>query len=340
MINLNREPELISKEIILRHVQDIEVYQRYVDFQVNTGKPVKSPLRDEENESFGFFIGETGELCFKDFVLGGGDFVRFVQLMFNLSYFEALSQIATDFNIEGCIYRNMGPKAPSVVKQTLSREEVVAKAAPIKIGKRARKWMPQDKQFWTDFGITLTTLKKYRVEPIDYMFINGVPIKAEEHAYSFTENKDGKETYKIYQPFSEKNKWVNNHDNSVWQGWEQLPPTGFELIITKSLKDVMAIDSVCGIPAVSLQSENISPKRHVFEELRKRFKHITLLYDNDFDKEVNWGKTFGKNLAQELGLVDVYIDEKFKCKDFSDLVKSYGPTTAREILEKETMLAF
>ena len=37
-------------------------------------------------------------------------------------------------------------------------------------------------------------------------------IPCEKYAYAYIEFKDGLPTYKIYQPFSENYKWLNNHD--------------------------------------------------------------------------------------------------------------------------------
>lgn len=343
MINLNLEKELISKEAILREFQDIEVYQRYIDFEIKIGgKPVKSPLRDEETPSFGFFIGTTGEVCFKDFKLGAGDFVKFVMMKFGVTYFEALSQIALDLGLKGdyiCKPSKFTPNNYSFNSST-KREDILTSANQVNLNKRSRPWMLLDRDYWGQFGIGLNTLKKFNVEAIDYIFVDDKPFAADNHAYCFTEHKDGVETYKIYQPFNKKYKWMNSHDNSVWQGWEQLPESGDELIITKSLKDVMALYEVCGLPAVSLQSENLLPKKHVFEQLTSRFKEVVLLYDNDYDKEVNWGKTFGDKIAREFGLMDCYIHERHECKDFSDLVKKFGPQEAADILRRDTLLPF
>ena len=69
------------------------------------------------------------------------------------------------------------------------------------------------------------------------------------------------------------------------------------------------------------------------EELKARFGCIFLLYDNDCDKAVNWGREFGKKLSSKFGLVHKEIEEKYKSKDFSDLVKNHGYKFAKEYLE-------
>ena len=343
MINLNYEKPLISKQGILEHYQDIDIYRKYLPYDVNIGgRPNLSPFREENRPSFGFFIGEGNEVCFNDFKLGKGNFVKFVQLKFGLTWWEALSKIGVDFDLSDYfIFKNMEKtKDLNQITYKTKREDLISKSVNYVIGKRSRKWQTHDILYWQQFGITKETLIKFRVEPIDYMFINNIPYMADKYAYAFIEKKDGKETYKIYQPYNDTYKWINNHDDSVWQGWEQLPNTGVDLIITKSLKDVMSLHEVVGLPAISLQCENILPKRHVFDQLKNRFQDIALLYDNDFDSETNWGRKFADKLAKEFGLTDCFIKDEYKSKDFSDLVKNYGKEKAKEILLKQTLVPF
>lgn len=322
-INLNKT--LVTKALLLNYIQDIDVYRFYTTQEVELKKPIISPLRPkEDNASFGYFEGEYGEICFKDFVLGSGDFVKFVQLKFGLNFFEALSKIVIDFNLHHYFYYKEVKKSNITYDSSKfnDKSDILEKASNYRLGKTKRDWQAYDLAFWQQFGISLNILKKYRVQPISFIYINGNPIAADKYAYCFIEQKDGKETYKIYQPFNKNYKWLNNHNASVWQGWEQLPALGGELIITKSLKDVMSIKSLLNISSVSLQAEGTNPKPHIIEELKERFKTIYVLYDNDYDKEQNWGQLFGNEIADKYNLINLCIPKEFKSKDFSDLVKN------------------
>lgn len=343
MINLNQNKEMISKAAILKYFTDIEIYRRYLHGQdVSIGTAMISPLRKETRPSFGFFIGESGEVCFKDHLLGGGDCIKFVQMLFGLTYFEALSKVAVDFELDGdFICKKMEKSNTEYVRSDYpSREEILSKVTPLKLGKNRRNWQAHDILYWQQFGISVETLEKFNVEAISFIHMNSKIFTADKHAYCFIEYKDGKETYKFYQPYSKDFKWINGHNDSVWQGWEQLPSKGHELIITKSLKDVMSLYEVTGIPAVSLQSENILPKHHVFQQLDSRFEVKYSLYDNDFDKETNWGRQFGDKIAGQFGLIPIYIPDEHKSKDFSDLVMNHGKDKAKYILEQTMILPF
>lgn len=348
MVNLNKlNKKLLSKEEILKHYTEWDVFRYYCDgVDATIGTAMLSPIRDETKPSFAFFIGESGEICFNDFKIGKGDFVKLVQLKFGLNYYEALSKIAIDLDIdeEYIIKRNINTDynqgSIQDLKEFRTREEIIKDLNSFNLRKKSREWRASDILFWNKFGITKETLKLYNVSPISHIFIRDKIIPCVNASYCFTEMKDNIETYKIYQPFNDKYKWINNHNSSVWQGWSQLPQKGKQLIITKSLKDVMSLKDVTGIPAVALQNEGILPKEKIIDELKSRFDIIYVLYDNDFDKEYNWGREFGKKLSETFNLKQIEIEDIQKAKDFSDFVKLYGNIRANEYLKRLIKLPF
>lgn len=337
MINLNKTKQYLSKQEIFKYVDDWDIYKFYInDANLNINKVINSPLRSDEKPSFGLFVGESSEICFKDFNISAGDCIKFVQLKFGLDYYEALSKIAIDFNFDAdfIVKRNANTDYNQITSLTSTklREDVIKDLITYNLGKKSRKWSLKDISFWGQFGITIKTLERYNVEPISYIFINDKILKCDDHTYCFIENKDGVQTYKIYQPYNKKYKWLNNHNASVWQGWTQLPGKGDILIITKSLKDVMALNDVCGIPAIALQSESAKPKEQIVDELKSRFKDIYILYDNDYDKDENWGRTFGIGMSNVFESKQIEINESYQSKDFTDLVKNHGVEISREWL--------
>jgi len=333
IINLNLKP--ITKELLLEKITDLEIYRMYMDEDVSTKGNISSPLREDKKNSFGFFKGKSGEICFNDFVLGSGECIKFVMLKFGLSWFEALSKIALDACLEDqFIIKNTFKTNVLTSNHTTTRKEIIKQLNAKALAKTSREWNLYDLAFWNQFGITKKTLEKYRVKPVSHIHSGTEKkiIPADKLAYSYTEIKDGKETFKIYQPNNENYKWLNIHDDSVWQGWTQLPTSGEKLIITKSLKDVMSIHDVTGIPAVSLQTESALPKEAIMNQLKSRFDIVYILYDNDFDKETNWGRQFSDTLTTKFGLYQMEIAEEFRSKDFSDLVKNHGEKFAKEYL--------
>lgn len=330
------DKNLITKKLLYDHITDLDIYNMYMDGgTVSLNGTIKSPLKHEKRASFGFFLGDNNEILFKDFRLGGGDCVKFVQLKYSLNYNEALIKIAKDFSLDDYFIISDKTVITSKRQVVQNKYDLLKDVVKLQLKKRTRKWENYDLKFWGDFGITEKTLLKYNVVAIDYFFMNDHILKADKYAYCFIEHKDGYETYKIYQPFNDKYKWINNHNDSVWQGWSQLPETGDSLLLTKSLKDVMSLHENFNIPAVSMQAESIKPKITVLNELKKRFDTIYLFYDNDYDKEVNWGQKYAKVLSNEYDLDNVFIPSNYKVKDYSDSIKKYGVKITNNILIKE-----
>lgn len=199
---------------------------------------------------------------------------------------------------------------------------------------KVREWRDYDLDYWGKFGISLPWLKFAEVYPVSQVFITkgdkNFIIPADKYAYVYVEKKSGEVSLKVYQPLSTTHKWINKHDSSVWSLWNQLPKQGEYLIITSSLKDSLCIWENTGIPACSLQAESYLPKEHVVRKLKSRFKKIFVLYDNDFTKEVNYGRLYGAHIAKELGLIQIELPEALGAKDSSDLYSLRG----KEVLVK------
>ena len=339
MINLNadkfKNKIAISKAIILHHVSDIDIYTHYFpNFALH--RRFKSPFREDKQPSFGFYISSNnnGEIYYNDFAKGGGDFVDFVSKLRRVSYSTALSIIGRDFGLDAkykCVETNVVISKATLrvgIDAVVSRTE-----AKRTVAIKSKKWTEEYYRFWKRYGITMATLRLYNVVPISHFFIGDNIFTADKTAYAFKEVKDGHVTYKIYQPYSAKNKWYSSHNTSVWQGWTQLPETGDVLLITKSLKDVMSIRDTLNVPAVSLQAESSIPKPQIIEELSRRFEHIGILYDNDYDKETNWGQVQARKLITKYdNLRNVYIYKKYESKDYSDLVLNKGVEVAKDYL--------
>lgn len=330
MINLNKKK--LNKQNLLQHVTDLDIFNYYSGKNLKINKPTLSPLRNEKNPSFSLFKAKDGNIYYKDFVLGGGDCIKFVEKMFNLNHLEALSKIVIDFNLS--FYFDHKPIEKTINKNfvKVDRDKELDKIQDTYLNIKKRKWKKRDQKYWNQFGIRIKTLNYYNVVPIEYIFLNDNIIKADIYAYAYIENKDSNYSFKIYQPFNNKIKWLSSHDESVWQGWEQLPNMGYNLIITKSLKDIMCIREVSGFPSTALQTENIIPKENVFSEINKKFENIYLLYDNDYNSETNWGREFGKKFCKKFNVTQIEIPDKYKSKDISDFTKKFGIRKSKQLI--------
>ena len=323
-INLNsiEYNSQITREDILKHITQEEIFSFYMGEDINSLGVFHSPLREDNIPSFALYFHKHHRniLMFKDFATNDcGDFIVLVMKLFNVDYPTALKKIAFDlklanFNID-------------LNKQVVNYTRIVDKKG-VKLGIKSRNWLVKDKNYWSSFGIKKSTLAKFNVHPVDYIFYNDTAVKAAEYAYAYVELKDGKVTYKIYQPFESKlKKWINNANYSVHQGYTQLPKEGELLIITKSLKDVMSIHDCLNISAIGLQSESVMMKESVMQEYKNRFKKVICLFDND-----SAGKKLSENFTNTYNIPHFFVPELPGVTDFSDLVKALGVEKASDII--------
>ena len=188
-----------------------------------------------------------------------------------------------------------------------------------------------DKNFWKSFGIKKSTLERFNVFPVSHVFYNGNAVKSAKYAYVYAEQKDDELTYKIYQPFEDKlKKWINNANYSVHQGYTQLPKSGELLIITKSLKDVMSLHDIIGVPAIGLQSESVMMKDSVMNEYKSRFKKVVCLFDND-----DAGMKLSKEFSKRYNVPHFFVLPIKNSKDFSDFVKNTTVNFSIEYFNKK-----
>lgn len=314
---IKQQNDIITLDDILSKVTEYDIYSRYIG-HFKIGLIYNSPFRKDKNPSFGIFCSKkSGRLLFKDHGTGEcGDVIKFVSLYTGITnYNDILNRIVKDLNITN----NTVLKASKEYK--IPTETV--------IGVVRQDWTDVDKQYWSQFGITIDTLKKFNVSGIKYYLCNGI-VKA---IYKDTNPMYAYKVYnhfKIYRPLADKyTKWRNNLTEIDIQGYEQLPENGNLLIITKSLKDVMCLYEM-GYTAISPSSESTFIPDKVLKQLKRRFKRILVCFDRDSSGCKNSIKIYNNTKIKPF-----FVHKKFKAKDISDAVKKNSFKQIKEWLDYE-----
>jgi len=310
-------PSTITLDWILSKVTEYDIYTKYIG-QFKVGMIYNSPFRKDTNPSFGVYYSKrTRQLLFKDHGTGEcGNIIKFVSLFTGLTkYNDILEDIVRKLNITNSTKLDSS-------KQYIPLEETT-------IGVVRQEFNDIDVTYWSQFNISLDTLKKFNVFSIKYYLCNGVVkgIYKDEnpmYAYKVYDN------FKIYRPLGDKyTKWRNNLTTYDIQGYEQLPPSGDLLIITKSLKDVMCFYEM-GIPAISPSSESSFIPQTVLEQLKKHFKRIIVMFDRDVT-----GTKYLRKISLKTGLEPLLVHKKFKAKDISDAIKNSSFLKVKNWIYKE-----
>lgn len=315
-----QEEQQVTLDWILSKVTEYDIYSAYIgNFKV--GMIYNSPLRKDKNPSFGcYYSRKTKQLLFKDHGTGDcGNVIKFVSLFTGLTnYSDILNDIVNKLKIT-----NNTQLVSS--KQYISSQETV-------IGIVRQDFTQTDINYWSQFNISLDTLKKFNVNSIKYYLCNGI-VKG---IYKDTNPMYAYKVYnhfKIYRPLADKyTKWRNNLTENDIQGFKQLPKTGDILIITKSMKDVMCLYEM-SIPAISPSSESTFIPDKALEQLKKRFKRIIILFDRD-----EAGVKYLRKMSLKTGLEGMLIHKKFKAKDISDAIKVNGFEKIKNWIYKELKL--
>lgn len=307
----------ITKDLILSRYSEEQIMEFYLHVPIKRGL-FRSPLRRDKEPTCSFYRNNSGDLIFKDFATGQHlNVFGVVQDMFKCNYFEALRIIANDLGIvrDNSIIKNSGK---------INTNPIIIKDKEIsKIQVEIQEFSDLELKWWKRYGITLDILKKFDVYSCKHVFLNDqLFAKSQQHCpiYGYYGKKyHGLELWRCYFPKRTSYRFITNWPSKKIQGYDQLPKTGKLLVITKSMKDTMCLYSM-GIASCSPNSETQFISNTVLEELKNRFEHIVVLFDNDYTGITFMNRT--KKLHPEL--IYTWIPFKYKAKDISDYYKEYG----------------
>lgn len=320
----------ISFKSILDEVSEESLLEFYTGIS-QCPSVVSSPLRIDKHPSFGVYYSTNG-IDFIDYASGeSGSLIDLLKLKLNLDLDSLKIRIIKDLNE----IKNIDKYIIRQNKDTYTSRQKDSKSIKTRasLNVKVRDWEEHDLKFWESFGISIEWLKFGNIFPISHVFLNNSRYPADKYAYCFVEFKDGITTLKVYQPYSDKQKWLNNHGPSVWDLWQQVMSTNSDkLIITSSRKDALCLWANTGIPSTSLQAEGYLPKPHVVSILTDKFPTIYCFYDNDFNKPKNYGREYGKKLSELYEFKQLEIPEEYHSKDPSDLYKNHGSKEFNKVL--------
>lgn len=305
----------ITKDFILSKVNQESIMHYYTGNDVTSKKLVTSCLRSDNHVTVGYYKSGSGTLYMHDFATNEHlDCWNVVMKMFNISYYDALKKIATDFSLID---------SEKVKTKKIKLVESLKEKESCKIQVQIKDYTDKELEWWNQFGISKKLLKKYHIYSLKHIFLNGeLKFTSSEntpiYGYYFGKDKNGEEKWKCYFPMRTEFRFLNNLSKKVLQGYHQLPKTGDLLVITKSMKDVVAMYGF-GIAAVSPNSETLFIDDKKLEEFKNRFKRILVLYDSD-----RAGKHNMWLIRKQHPELNYYCLPNYLEKDFTDTIAKVG----------------
>lgn len=342
---MKRKPTLpkLSTKYILNHVSPEEIFSYYfnipihdISYCLNTGKSTYAPYRDDVNRpSLGFYV-KGDKLYARDF---GGYFWGdcFDAAAFTLKFGttgsefgKLLKRVAIDFNLHQYNKERVKLAKNKIVSQRKEKQKI-----EIRINKR--NWNQQDAAYWkTKYNISSKLLNKYYVYPVDTAFVNGLltytyNIHNPCYAYYFGNDVNGIENWKLYCPYADKTKhqikFMQNGASIEGALHIKKAKVG---IITKSYKDVIAIESVASMSSLSLLALAMPSESTILSlnQYNSIMNYVDILYTlSDYDRT---GIKFAANMRRKYNTIPLLFTKglfgkpDFKAKDYSDNLERYG----------------
>lgn len=317
----------LTREAVLERVSQEAIFYHYLRIPVRGKKYFCNPLREDRHAGCSFFLSHHGRLVFMDWASGEQyDCFDAVMQYLQVGFYQALQLINQDFQLglDAPVLTGYTAGSAPVIRQDILPLTATVKA---KLSARSQPMSEDDLGYWKQFGADAQRLEKYEVFAARTVFNHDKPLvtysrKQPVYGYEFEDK-----SLKIYRPFADRQgKWFNCAPSTTLQGYVQLPETGDLLLISKAMKDVMSLDEQ-GIPAISPQSESGDIKG--LEELRKRFSHIVVLYDND-----DAGRAAARQLQVREQLYTIEVPVSSGCKDLAEYRRQYGKDNTSRLLDQ------
>lgn len=303
-------------EDIYKITTDAEIAHHYLGINKIPCR-INSPLRVDKNPSFGLFSPDGKVVIWTDFSSGeNGNIFSLLSKMWNIPYKQVLERIYKDFKV---FNGNINIHSSKHSNKRFNIEKGINNSI---LECKVREWREYDIKYWESYGVPLSWLKYANVYPISHKIIikdgQRYVFGADKYAYAFAEFKEGNVTLKIYQPFNRRGfKWSSKHDKSVISLWTKIPKEGDKVCICSSLKDALCLWANTGIPSLAIQGEGYSISDSAISELKRRFRNVYILLDNDKP-----GLKDAKILASKTGFTNIVLPSINGVKDISDLYLS------------------
>ena len=345
----------LTKQYVLSKVSQVTIMSTYlnlsdkiVQYCIDSGELICSPIREDAHPTCGFKYDNKGKLKFRDFAgYIWGDCFDIVALimsgMYNKEYdiskkddfIKVLRHIT--FTFKDIFYGK--EKDINLVNEINTAIINIKHKKPI-IELVVREWNKKDKEYWSNFGISLQFLNLNFVYPIEQYYINRKVnpepkyyYKEDDPCYGYLLGKDRSGIYniKLYFPNRPKSitRFITNCNHL--EGIYNLNRNDYDyIVLTKSTKDRLSIGNniktICSlyggsnigsIGVINIPHETYRLRQNEYDWLKSKLKDngkIVSLMDND-----KTGKFEAIWLRNNYNIIPIIIPNRLHAKDFAEL---------------------
>lgn len=318
----------VTDELILQNISQEEIFEYYLNTRVVFNEFICSPLRRDKNPTCTFkWLGN--KLYFRDWSESRPkDCFNIVQELYNCDFHQSLLIIKRDL-LDG--------KKLNVPKTVKQFSKQTFKSSKKRIRCKLQPFTDVDLKYLTKYGLTSKQTSTFNVFSIERLWIDGKQTYSYRDSdpaigYYFGKTEDGQQRWKIYFYTRDTYRFMCN-TNRI-NGWVQLPDNGDQLVITKSLKDVMCLHAL-GVNAIAMQNETTIPYDYIINELNDRFDKLYSFYDFDYTGVLNANKLKRLYKIPYIFLTNGKLNTKnYHAKDISDFIMEYNIDKAKQFLNQ------
>jgi hypothetical protein len=229
--------------------------------------------KNDKNPSMMLYVNNNNKYKFKCFSTDkSGDGADLIQQMYGLKTRDEAFKLAMKYWTDGG-YESYTPSA--IVKGTFKVTDYTT-----------RVWNTNDAAYWQEYHIGSESLNGHYIRPLasyDTQTIQGDMItnRTFQWDYCYGYFTKAGQLYKIYNPMNTRAKFIKIF--SFVQGHEQLQFKGGWLIISSSMKDLLALKTLRlpNIETVAPDSENTMLTAEQIAWYCKRYDFVSVLFDGD-----------------------------------------------------------
>lgn len=345
----------LTKQYVLSKVSQVTIMSTYlnlsdkiVQYCIDSGELICSPIREDAHPTCGFKYDNKGKLKFRDFAgYIWGDCFDIVALimsgMYNKEYdiskkddfIKVLRHIT--FTFKDIFYGK--EKDINLVNEINTAIINIKHKKPI-IELVVREWNKKDKEYWSNFGISLQFLNLNFVYPIEQYYINRKVnpepkyyYKENDPCYGYLLGKDRSGIYNIKLYFPNRPKAITRFITNCnhLEGIYNLNRNDYDyIVLTKSTKDRLSIGNniktICSlygesnigsIGVINIPHETYRLRQNEYDWLKSKLKDngkIVSLMDND-----KTGKLEAIWLRNNYNIIPIIIPNRLHAKDFAEL---------------------
>lgn len=269
-------------------VSAYDIYCEFIGDEVEIGKNILSPIRQDNKPTFILFIPENkDEVFFKDFAWRGGNVFTFIRLF---ALYQEQKVLSSRYDQIQYIDNRLGlgllteRKATSITRRKLPDDFFASKRI---INFKSRDFTERDIAYWKQYYITPEILKLFNVKSVHKLLDDNNVVKYTVSQRTLTFAYIIFDRLKLYRPEDDiKFKWRNTCPSHYYQGLEQimaLKTNNKKLIWTKALKDVMVFFKFLNTKydVIAPHGETYIPTQQFLDKLFKKYDEIIVIYDFD-----------------------------------------------------------